>query len=148
MYTVPKHEWAPLFWAAFRTALFFSWAQKERRSIYRASAFRKVRGRRQIWHPSYRTFQILLVMLSMSMLEIMLCKFMYLCKWHWISSRNDNYFALLAFLGNILTSLMVVFQNVLLNDGTCGSARTGQGAIMAYSSSITESRHCAFSRSV
>ena len=62
---------------------------------------------------------LLVHMYSVTATEIMVFKCLFLWKWSWMVTRNENFYSLFAFLFNLLISSLLVLQNVLLDDGSC-----------------------------
>ena len=66
-----------------------------------------------------RFFTFSFIMISLTFSEMLMFKVMYIRISYWIASRDENFLSLFCFCFNLLISLLILLQNILLSDTTC-----------------------------
>ena len=59
------------------------------------------------------------VMISFTMSEIMIIKYLYVWKWSYMSSRDDDFISIFLFTFNFIMSFLFSLQSSILDDGSC-----------------------------
>ena len=66
-----------------------------------------------------KTLGFLFFMYSLTTTEIMIFKCLFIWKWTWTVSRDENFYSFFALLFNLLISSLVFLQNIVLDDYSC-----------------------------